>query len=179
MFNATPTNGGCAHRGVENGGTGNAHPPAPPSRSFALGAQANAYLSYRLAWDSPPPGNDTRGVALDFGALYYGQANAAAVADLLEASLGAWAATSVPSSIGDFTLFWTMMQHADGQFESLVKKGVTAADTLAAAQVRRLDEGRGGRRGARSTLASPWGRRAGVGDCGCGHGICTRPHRPC
>lgn len=102
--------------------------------SFALGAQANAYLAYRLAWDTPQPGNNTMGVALDFGTLYYGQSNAAAVADLLAASIGAWAQTSVPSNIGDFTLFWTMMQHADGEFESLLKKGVTAADTLPAAR---------------------------------------------
>jgi hypothetical protein len=111
-------------------------PVKNPSRcSFALGAQANAYLTYRLAWDTPPPpGNDTtRSIAIDFGTLYYGSSNAVAVADLLEASFGAWLQTSYPSSIGDFTLFWTMMQHADKQFADLLQKNITAADTLPAA----------------------------------------------
>jgi len=107
VFNATPTNGG-----------------------FSLGGQANAYLLSRLSRDAPPA-NATQ-IARDFGALFFGAANAAPVAALLAASLRAWLPTSAPAGVGDFTLFWTMMQHdAGGAFGALAKK-FTAAEFRAA-----------------------------------------------
>jgi hypothetical protein len=102
LFNGTATNGG-----------------------FSLSGQANAYTLYRLAWDMPPA-NATR-IALDFGTLYYGAENAGAIAELLAASIDAWAATSLPAALGDFTLFWTMMQHDTGQFGGLAAR-FTVAD---------------------------------------------------
>jgi hypothetical protein len=107
VFNATPSNGG-----------------------FALGAQANAYLLSRLSWDAAP---NASAIALDFGALYYGAANAPAVAALLAASLQAWLPTSSPASVGDFTLFWTMLQHDVGAFARLAASGATLAAFEAAA----------------------------------------------
>jgi len=95
LFNGTETNGG-----------------------FSLGGQANAYLASRLAWADPAP-TDAVQIALDFGTLFYGAANAAPVARLLNASFYAWLATSSPRSVGDFTLFWTMMQHDVGTFGKL------------------------------------------------------------
>jgi hypothetical protein len=110
IFNGTDTNGG-----------------------FSLGGQANAYLLSRLSWDAPVDTNATE-IALDFGNLFYGASNAAAVAALLEASLGAWIATSSPN-IGDFSLFWTMMQHdpVPSKFAALAKAGWTVAEFEAAA----------------------------------------------
>ena len=96
LFNATETNGG-----------------------FSLGGQSNAYLLYRLSWDTQP--NETQ-IALDFGTLFYGKENAEAIAQLLNASFYSWLPTSSPSGLGDFTLFWTMMQHDVGTFSGLAKK---------------------------------------------------------
>lgn len=108
IFNSTTTNGG-----------------------FSLGAQANAFLLYRLAWDAPPA-NATQ-IALDFGSLFFGAANAPAVVALLDASLPAWLATSSPSSVGDFTLFWTMMQHDSNSFTKIAGQHVTLAQLQSAA----------------------------------------------
>ena len=66
--------------------------PTATNGGFALGAQANAYLLYRLSWD-PLPANETQ-IALDFGALYFGAANAGAIAALLGSSLPAWLQTT-------------------------------------------------------------------------------------
>ena len=99
--------------------------PTATNGGFALGPQANAYLLSRLSWDALPA-NETQ-IALDFGALFFGASNAAPVAALLNASLPAWLATSAPSSVGDFTLFWTMMQHDKGTFDGLARKNVTLA----------------------------------------------------
>jgi hypothetical protein len=108
MFNATGSNGG-----------------------FSLGGQANAYLLYRLSWDAPPA--NATAIALDFGALYYGAQNAAAIGALLAASIHAWLPTSSPS-VGDFALFWTMMQHDNGDsFGGIARMNVTLAQFQAAA----------------------------------------------
>jgi hypothetical protein len=105
--------------------------PTPTNGGFALGAQANAYLLYRLSWDSLPA-NETE-IARDFGTLFFGEANALAVTSLLQASLPAWLQTSYPRSVGDFVLFWTMMQHDHGTFASLASKNVTLAEFEVAA----------------------------------------------
>jgi hypothetical protein len=106
MFNGTATNGG-----------------------FSLGGQANAYLIGRLGanvTDSPDA------IAHDFGALYYGQANAAAIASLLNASFAAWLQMSYPLAIGDFTLMWTLMPRPTwGGWQSVASK-VTIAELQAA-----------------------------------------------
>jgi hypothetical protein len=101
MFNATSTNGG-----------------------FSLGGQANAYALARLSWGTPTaaaPPNASQ-IALDFGAAFFGAQNAAPVAALLAASSAAWLATSSPPALGDFTLFWTMMQRNGGAFATLAPK---------------------------------------------------------
>ena len=113
LFNATSTNGG-----------------------FSLGGQANAYLLSRLSWDVAPA-NDTQ-IALDFGTIFYGAVNAVPIARLLNASFSAWLATSSPHALGDFTLFWTMMEHDNGSFEKLantfsIKDFDAAAEASAAA----------------------------------------------
>lgn len=87
---------------------------------FSLSGQANAYLLYRLSWDALPA--NATAIALDFGTLFYGAGNAEAVAALLAASFRAWLPTSSPSALGDFTLFWTHMQHDTGTFSGLAKK---------------------------------------------------------
>jgi hypothetical protein len=97
LFNGTETNGG-----------------------FSLGGQANAYLLYRLSWDKQPT-NETQ-IALDFGTLFFGEENAIPIARILNASFYAWLPTSSPIGLGDFTLFWTMMQHDVGTFSSLSTK---------------------------------------------------------
>lgn len=108
MFNGTESNGG-----------------------FSLGGQSNAYLLYRLSWDAPPA--NATAIALDFGALYYGAPNAAAIGALLAASIHAWLPTSSPS-VGDFALFWTMMQHDHGDtFGGIARMNVTLAQFQAAA----------------------------------------------
>jgi hypothetical protein len=106
-------------------GSYRAFAPTATNGGFALGAQANAYLLSRLSWDALPA-NETQ-IALDFGTLFFGAANARAVAALLDASLPAWLQTSAPASVGDFTLFWTMMQHDNGAFKKLVAKGNASA----------------------------------------------------
>ena len=114
LFNATATNGG-----------------------FSLGGQANAYLIYRLSWDTQP--NETQ-IALDFGTLFYGAENSVAVAQLLNASFYAWLPTSSPEGLGDFTLFWTMMQHDVGTFSGLATKyTLTEFDAAASASSAAID----------------------------------------
>lgn len=108
LFNATPTNGG-----------------------FSLGGQANAYLLSRLSRDAPPA--NATAIARDFGTLFFGAANAAPIAALLNASLHAWLPTSLPAGVGDFTLFWTMMQHDSGGAFSGLAKRFTGAQFRAAA----------------------------------------------
>jgi len=106
LFNGTATNGG-----------------------FSLGGQANAYLIGRLAAnvsDSPDA------IARDFGALYYGQANADAVAALLNASFTAWLQMSYPLAIGDFTLMWTLMPRPTQALWASVASRVTIAELQAA-----------------------------------------------
>jgi len=105
--------------------------PTATNGGFSLGPQANAYLLSRLSWDALPA-NETQ-IALDFGALFFGAKNAAPVEALLRASLPAWLATSAPSAVGDFTLFWTMMQHDMGTFGALARKNVSLAQFAAAA----------------------------------------------
>lgn len=120
LFNATPTNGG-----------------------FSLSGQANAYTLYRLSWSdtqavggkgaAAAPNSST--VANDFATLYYGAANAPAMAALLNASMYAWIQTSSPSRINDFSLFWTHMQHdpIPSEFAKLAAGGLTLAEVTAPA----------------------------------------------
>jgi len=106
LFNSTEANGG-----------------------FSLSGQANAYLLYRLSWGA----TNASAIALDFGTLFYGAGNAEPVAALLDASFGAWLPTSSPAALGDFTLFWTHMQHDVGTFSGLAHKfNVTDFDLPAA-----------------------------------------------
>jgi len=95
MFNGTLTNGG-----------------------FSLGGQANAYALYRLSWDA---GMNATQIALDFGTQFYGARNAPHIAALLSVSPNAWVQTSLPVTLGDFTLFWTVMQR-NGNFTPLAPK---------------------------------------------------------
>jgi hypothetical protein len=56
------------------------------------------------------------------------------VAELLAASMHAWLPTSSPAGLGDFTLFWTHMQHDVGTFSGLAAKySVAEFDAAAAA----------------------------------------------
>lgn len=110
MFNGTETNGG-----------------------FSLNGQANSYLIYRLAWNSTA---DPMDIAADFGTLYYGASNSPYIVTILNASLYAWYQTSVPETIGDFTLFWTMMSHSySSLWAHLVTEGVTADQCAFASNV--------------------------------------------
>lgn len=100
MFNGTATNGG-----------------------FSM-TQANAYALYRLSWNAS---DTSEAIATDWSTLYFGATNSIPVAGILAESINAWYQTSEPSSIGDYTLMWTMMTRASPLiFQSLYTQGVTA-----------------------------------------------------
>ena len=95
MFNGTQTNGG-----------------------FSLGGQSNAYALYRLSWDATATPAQ---IALDFGTQFFGASNAPFIAAVLNISSNAWLQTSTPSALGDFTLFWTLLQR-NGNFTPLAAR---------------------------------------------------------
>ena len=110
MFNGSATNGG-----------------------FSLNGQANSYLIYRLAWNST---TDPLEIAADFGTLYFGEENSPYVVTILNASFYAWYQTSEPETIGDFTLFWTMMSHSySSLWLHLVNEGVTVGQCTLAGNI--------------------------------------------